>query len=148
MCHAIQPRISKCERTSLDPESPGGALLIFRVRGRAIGEGIYFPDNGIKNGINVHNFGIRNGTDFHNFSMICKIGYIFSKIWYKVGCTPGGVTPILDLTGCAAHNFSLKRTPCFFFFEKPKKKQGVLLREKLCDRVSFSDKNYASGYYN
>ena len=41
---------------------------------------------------------------------------------------PGGVTPILDLTGCAAQ-------------------QGVLLREKLCDRVSFSDKNYATGFF-
>ena len=34
----------------------GGALDIFRVRGRAIGKGIYFPDIGIKNGINFHNF--------------------------------------------------------------------------------------------
>ena len=46
---------------------PGSALHIFRVRGRAIGKGIYFPDNGIKNGINVHNFGIRNGTYFQDF---------------------------------------------------------------------------------
>ena len=38
---------------------PGGALHIFRVRGRAIGKDIYFPDIGIKNGINFHNFGIR-----------------------------------------------------------------------------------------
>ena len=33
-------------------EEPGGALHIFRVRGRAIGKGIYFPDIDIKNGIN------------------------------------------------------------------------------------------------
>ena len=38
----------------------GGALDIFRIRERAIGKGIYFPDIGIKNGINFHNFGIRN----------------------------------------------------------------------------------------
>ena len=40
--------------------SPGDALHIFWVRGRAIGKGIDFPDIGIKNGINFHNFGIRN----------------------------------------------------------------------------------------
>ena len=45
----------------------------------------------------------------------------------QANANPGGVTPILDLTGCAAQ-------------------QGVLLREKLCDRVSFSDKNYATEY--
>ena len=48
---------------------PGGALHIFRVRGRAIGKGIDFPDIGIKNGINFHNFGIRNGTDLQDFGM-------------------------------------------------------------------------------
>ena len=41
----------------------------------------------------------------------------------------GEGTPILDLPGCAAQ-------------------QGVFLRQKLCDRVSFSDKNYATRYYN
>ena len=45
----------------------GGALNIFRVRGRAIGKGIYFPDIGIKIGITFHNFGIRNGTYFQDF---------------------------------------------------------------------------------
>ena len=47
-------------------ESPGGGAL-FGVRGRAIGKDIYFPDIGIKNGINFHNFGIRNGTYFQDF---------------------------------------------------------------------------------
>ena len=48
-------------------EPRGGALHIFRVRGRTIGKGIYFPDIGIKNDINFHNFGIRNGTYFKDF---------------------------------------------------------------------------------
>ena len=39
---------------------------------------------------------------------------------------PGGGTPILDQTICAAQ-------------------QGILL-QKLCDRVSFSNKNYATEY--
>ena len=59
---------------------PGDALHILRVRGRAIWKGIYFPDIGIKNGINVHNFGIRNGTDFQDLQgMKCKVGYTFPK---------------------------------------------------------------------
>ena len=41
----------------------------------------------------------------------------------------GGGTPILDLTGCAAQ-------------------QDVLCMVKLCNGVSFSDKKYATGYYN
>ena len=64
-------------------EPGGGALHIFRVRGRAIGKGIDFPDIGIKNGINFHNFGIRNGTDFQDFGMKYSVGYTFSKNWYK-----------------------------------------------------------------
>ena len=52
---------------ALNAISREGALHIFRVRGRAIGKGIYFPDIGIKNGINVHNFGITNGTYFQDF---------------------------------------------------------------------------------
>ena len=64
--------------------TPGGALHIFRVRGRAIGNVIDFPDIGIKNGINFHNFGIRNGTYFQGFCMkYVKVGYTFSKNWYK-----------------------------------------------------------------
>ena len=39
----------------------------------------------------------------------------------------GGVTPILHLMGCAAQ-------------------QGILLQLKSCDRVSFSNENYATGY--
>ena len=58
---------------------PGGALHIFRVRGRAIGKGIYLPDIGIKNGINFHNFGIRNGTYFQDFYM----KYIRSDILFE-----------------------------------------------------------------
>ena len=46
---------------------PKGAQDILKVRGRADGKGIYFPDIGIKNGIYFHNFGIRNGTDFQDF---------------------------------------------------------------------------------
>ena len=55
-----------------------------------------------------------------------------SGFWRAVAiqraCARGG-TSILDLTGCADQ-------------------QGVLSRSKLCDRVSFFDKNYATGYYN
>ena len=43
--------------------------------------------------------------------------------------TWGRGTSVLDETGCAAQ-------------------QGVHLRLRLCDRVSCSDKNYATGYYN
>ena len=32
-----------------------------------------------------HNFGVRNGTDFQDFGMKYKVGYTFSKDWYKVG---------------------------------------------------------------
>ena len=32
-----------------------------------------------------HNFGIRNGTYFQDFGMKNKVGYTFSKNWYKVG---------------------------------------------------------------
>ena len=58
---------------------PGGraALHIFRVRGRAIGKGIEFPDICIKNGVNFHNFGKRKGTDFQDFGIKYKIGYTF-----------------------------------------------------------------------
>ena len=66
-------------------QAPGGPLHIFQVRGRAIGKGIYFPDIGIKNGINVHNFGIRNGTNFQDFGMKYKVGYTFSKIGTRNG---------------------------------------------------------------
>ena len=55
---------------------------MLRVRGRAIGKGIYFPDIGIKSAINFHNVGIRNGTDFQDFGM-----NNFSKNWYEVGYT-------------------------------------------------------------
>ena len=58
---------------------PGGALHIFRVRGGAIGKGIYSPAIGIKNGINFHNFGIRNSTYFQDFYM----KYIRSDILYQ-----------------------------------------------------------------
>ena len=58
---------------------PGGVLHIFWVRGRAIGKCIYFPDIGIKNGINIHNFGIRNGTDFQGFGMKYKGRAYFLK---------------------------------------------------------------------
>ena len=62
---------------------PGGALHIFLVRGSAIGKGIYFPEIGIKNGINFHYFRIRNGTEFQDFGIKYKVGYTFSKNWYK-----------------------------------------------------------------
>ena len=52
----------------------GGAPHLFRVRGRAIGKGIDFPDIGRKNGINFHSFGIRNGTDFQDFGMKYNVG--------------------------------------------------------------------------
>ena len=65
---------------------PGGALDIFRVRGRAIGKGIHFPDTGIKNGINFHNFGIRIGTYFQDVYM----KYISSDILFrKIGIRSG-----------------------------------------------------------
>ena len=64
----------------------GGALRIFRVRGRAIGKGIYLPDIGIKNGINFHNFGIRNGTHFQDFYMKCIMSDILSR---KIGIRSG-----------------------------------------------------------
>ena len=66
--------------------NPGGALDIFRVRGRAIGKGIYFPDIGIKNGISFLDFGIRNGTYFQDFYM----KYIISDITFrKIGIRSG-----------------------------------------------------------
>ena len=57
---------------------PGGALHIFRERGRAIGKGIYLPDIGIKNGINFHNFGMRNGSRFW-YEIKSRI-YFFEKL--------------------------------------------------------------------
>ena len=66
--------------------TPGGALHIFRVRGRAIGKGIYFPDIGKKNGINFHNFGIRNGTYFQDFYMKYIRSDILSR---KIGIRSG-----------------------------------------------------------
>ena len=61
---------------------PGGALHIFRVRGRAFGKGIDFPDIGIKNGINFQHFGTRNGIPiFEDFGMKYKVGYTLSKNW-------------------------------------------------------------------
>ena len=63
--------------------SPGGALNIFLVRGRAIGKGIYFPDI---NGINFHNFGIRNGTYFQDFYMkYIRSDILFQKIGIRNG---------------------------------------------------------------
>ena len=59
--------------------TPGGALHIFWVRGRAIGKVIYFRGIGIKNGINFHNFGIRNGTDLQDFAMKYKVAHTFSQ---------------------------------------------------------------------
>ena len=69
---------------SLD-EIPGGALHILRVRGRAIGKGVYFPDIFIKKGINFHNIGIRNGIYFQDFGMKYKVGYTFQKIGIRNG---------------------------------------------------------------
>ena len=74
---------SSCRVITFFTGNPRGALHIFRVRGRAIGKGIDFPDIGIKNGINFHNFSMSNGTDFQNFRMKYKAGYTFSKYWYK-----------------------------------------------------------------
>ena len=66
--------------------NPGGALHIFRVWGRAIGKGIYFPDIGIKNGINFHNFGIRNGTYFQDsYIKYIRLGILFRKIGIRSG---------------------------------------------------------------
>ena len=48
-----------------------------------LGKGIYFQDISIKNGINFHNFGIRNGADLQDFALKYKVGYTFSKNWYK-----------------------------------------------------------------
>ena len=59
---------------------PGGALHMFRVRGHAIGKGIYFPYVCMKIGINFHNFVIRNGTYFfQDFYM----KYITSDILFR-----------------------------------------------------------------
>ena len=81
----------------------GGALHIFRVRGRAIGKGIYFPDIGIKNGITFHNFGIRNGTYFQDFYMkyirsdilFRKIGIRSGILFQKIGTRNGYVFEVL-----------------------------------------------------
>ena len=78
---SISPNISSNFQPNI---GPGSALHIFRVGGRAIGKGIYFPDICIKNGINFHNFGIRNVTYVQDFGMKYKVGYTFSKNWYKV----------------------------------------------------------------
>ena len=79
--------------------NPGGALHIFRVRERAIGKGINFPDIGIKNGINFHNFGIRNGAYFQDLSMkhirsdalFRKIGIRSGILFQKIGTRNGYV---------------------------------------------------------
>ena len=72
---------------------------MFRVRGCATGKVIYFPDIGIKNGINFHNFGIRNGTDLQDFAMkyigsdipFCKIGLRSGILFQKIGIRNGYV---------------------------------------------------------
>ena len=64
--------------------TPGGALHIFWVRGRAIGKGIDFPHIGISNGIDFYNFDIRNGTNFQDSSVRFKVlVYLIRKIGIK-----------------------------------------------------------------
>ena len=66
-------------------KNPGGALHILRVRGCAIGKGIYFPDIDI----NCHNFGIRNGTYFQDFYMkYIRSDIPFRKIGIRSGIRP------------------------------------------------------------
>ena len=83
--------ITKSQVMLLHMHVPGDALHIFWVRGRAIGRGIDFPDNGIRSGIDFHNFGIRNRTNFQDFGMKYKVWHSFSKNWYTFGYTSSNI---------------------------------------------------------
>ena len=79
-------RVWSCELSKRAGSVPRGALHIFRVRGRAIGKGIYFLDIGIKNGSNFHNLGIRNGNYFQDFYMkYIRLDILFRKIGIRSG---------------------------------------------------------------
>ena len=65
---------------------PGGCTRYISGTGTCHREGYYFPDIGIKNGINFQNFGIWNGTCFQNIYM----KYISSDILFrKIGIRSG-----------------------------------------------------------
>ena len=66
--------------------TPGDALHIVWVRGRATGKGIDFQNICIRNGIDFHNFGIRNGTNFRDLEKNIRSGMsgmLFRKIGIK-----------------------------------------------------------------
>ena len=66
--------------------TPGGALHIFWVRGRAFGKCIDFPHIGISNGIDFYNFGINNGTDFQDSSVgLTVLVYFIQNIGIRLG---------------------------------------------------------------
>ena len=52
----------------------------------------------------------------------------------------------LRSSNAVEYNWLYTNCPCPLTL--PPAQQGVLLRKNLCNRVSFSDKNYAIGYYN
>ena len=62
-------------------------------------------------------------------SLIHYKKYCVAFSFFLSALNSGGGTPILDLIGSATH-------------------QGALLWQKLCDRLSFSDKNYGTGYHD
>ena len=74
---------------NLYPPRGGGCTTYISGTGTCHRKGIYFPDIGIKNDINLHNFGIRNGIYlFARFLYeIHKVRYNFSKNWYRVRYT-------------------------------------------------------------
>ena len=86
--------------------SPGGALHVFWVRGRAIGKGIDFPHICIRNGIGFYNFGMRKGTNFQDSSVRFKVLVYFIR---KIGIRSGIPFPKIGIRNGYVFEASMAR---------------------------------------